>query len=135
VHDAASTAALLAALPAPYEPPGGGLWIARREGAAVGCIALQPLGPTVGEIKRMYVDPAHRGNGVARALVAHLIEEARARGYDTLRLGTLATMRPAQALYGSLGFREIAPYRSIEFGDTIFYELSLGTAAASGLEE
>jgi len=60
---------------------------------------------------------------------------ARARGYDTLRLGTLATMRPAQALYASLGFREIPPYRSVEFGDTLFYELSLGTAAVSGLEE
>ncbi len=34
-------------------------------------------------------------------------------------------MRPAQALYESLGFREIAPYRSVEFGDTVFYELSL----------
>jgi putative acetyltransferase len=135
VHDAASTAALLDALPAPYELPGGGLWVARREGAPVGCIALRPLSPTAGEIKRMYVDPAHRGNGIARALVEHLIEEARARGYDTLRLGTLATMRPAQALYASLGFREIPPYRSVEFGDTLFYELSLGTAAVSGLEE
>lgn len=125
-HDAASRAALLAALPAPYEPPRGGLWVARRDGAAAGCIALQPLAPTVGEIKRMYVEPAHRGNGVARALTSHVIEEARGRHYDTLRLGTLRTMRPAQALYESLGFREIAPYRSVEFGDTVFYELALG---------
>jgi ribosomal protein S18 acetylase RimI-like enzyme len=125
VHSAESTTALLDALPAPYEPPGGGLWVARKDDAAVGCIALHALGPTVGEIKRMYVDPAHRGNGVARALTAHLVEEARARRYDTLRLGTLRTMRPAQRLYESLGFREIAPYRSVEFGDTMFYELSL----------
>jgi putative acetyltransferase len=125
-HDAASRAALLAALPAPYEPPRGGLWVARRDGAVAGCIALQPLAPTVGEIKRMYVDPAHRGNGVARALASHVIEEARGRHYGTLRLGTLRTMRPAQALYESLGFRAIAPYRSVEFGDTVFYELALG---------
>lgn len=135
MHNAESTAALLAALPAPYELPGGGLWVARRDEAAVGCIALQALGPTVGEIKRMYVDPAHRGHGVARALAAHLIEEARARHYETLRLGTLTSMRPAQFLYESLGFRGIAPYRSVEFGDTVFYELSLGTAAVSGLEQ
>jgi ribosomal protein S18 acetylase RimI-like enzyme len=101
----------------------------------VGCIALRALSPIVGEIKRMYVDPAHRGNGIARALLERLMEEALTRGYDTLRLGTLATMRPAQALYESVGFRKIAPYRSVEFGDTVFYELSLGTAAASGLEE
>jgi ribosomal protein S18 acetylase RimI-like enzyme len=130
VHDAASTAALIAALPAPYEPPAGGLWVARRNGAAVGCVALQALVPTVGEIKRMYVEPAHRGQGVARALAAHVVEEARVRHYDTLRLGTLRAMRPAQRLYESLGFREIAPYRPIEFGDTVFYELSLGVPAA-----
>jgi GNAT superfamily N-acetyltransferase len=124
-HDPASTAALVAALPAPYNPPAGGMWVARRDGAAVGCVALHALGATVGEIKRMYVEPAHRGGGVGRALVTHVIEEARRRKYDTLRLGTLETMRAAQGLYESLGFREIAPYRSVEFGDTLFYELSL----------
>jgi ribosomal protein S18 acetylase RimI-like enzyme len=124
-HDPASTAALVAALPAPYNPPAGGMWIARRDGAAVGCVALHALAATVGEIKRMYVEPAHRGRGVGRALVTHVIEEARRRKYDTLRLGTLETMRAAQGLYESLGFREIAPYRSVEFGDTLFYELSL----------
>jgi putative acetyltransferase len=125
-HDPASTAALVAALPAPYDPPRGGLWVAYEDGAALGCVALHALGPNVGEIKRMYVDPAHRGHGVARALLGRVIEEARRRNYDTLRLGTLATMRAAQTLYTSAGFREIEPYRAVEFGDTLFYELSLG---------
>jgi GNAT superfamily N-acetyltransferase len=124
-HDPASTAALVAALPAPYELPGGGLWVAYDDGEAVGCVALHALGPTIGEVKRMYVEPARRGHGAGRALLARVIEEARQRDYDTLRLGTLATMHPAQALYRSAGFREIAPYRSVEFGDTLFYELSL----------
>jgi len=124
-HDPASTAALVAALPTPYEPPGGGLWVAYQDGAAVGCVALYALAPTVGEIKRMYVDPAHRGHGVARSLLEHVIEEARRRNYGTLRLGTLATMHPAQTLYRSAGFREIEPYRAVEFGDTLFYEFPL----------
>ena len=132
-HHTEAIEEILTALPAPYEPPGGGLWIARRNGATAGSIALRPLSPTIGEIKRMYVDPAHRENGVARALVTHLIKEARARSYDTLRLGTLTTMRPAQSLYESVGFREIAPYRSVEFGDTMFYELSLGTDRRPGM--
>jgi GNAT superfamily N-acetyltransferase len=55
------------------------MWIARRDGAAVGCVALHALAATVGEIKRMYVEPAHRGRGVGRALVTHVIEEARRR--------------------------------------------------------
>jgi putative acetyltransferase len=128
-HDPASTAALVAALPAPYEPPHGGLWVAFLEGAAVGCVALHALSPTVGEIKRMYVEPAHRGQGVARVLVERVIEEARRRNYDSLRLGTLATMHAAQSLYKSFGFHEIAPYRAVEFGDTLFFELSLEAPA------
>jgi ribosomal protein S18 acetylase RimI-like enzyme len=74
----------------------------------------------------MYVEPAHRGHGVARSLLERVIEEAQRRNYDTLRLGTLATMHAAQTLYTSAGFREIEPYRAVEFGDTLFYELPLG---------
>jgi GNAT superfamily N-acetyltransferase len=129
-HDASSTAALLAILPAPYEPPGGGLWVARLDDSAVGCVALHGLGQNIGEIKRMYVQPAHRRHGVARALLNHVIDEARKRGYGTIRLGTLTEMTPAQQLYESFGFRKIAPYRSVEFGDTLFYELSLDTPVA-----
>jgi putative acetyltransferase len=125
-HDPASTAALVAALPTPYEPPGGGLWVAYQDGVPLGCVALHALGPNVAEIKRMYVEPAHRGQGVARALLERVIEEARRRNYDTLRLGTLASMHAAQTLYTSAGFREIEPYRAVEFGDTLFYELALG---------
>jgi GNAT superfamily N-acetyltransferase len=124
-HDPASTAALVAALPAPYEPPAGGLWVAYQDGAAAGCVALHALDPTVGEIKRMYVDPGHRGRGVARSLLLRVIEEARHRNYGTLRLGTLATMHAAQTLYTTAGFRKIEPYRAVEFGDTLFYELAL----------
>ena len=124
-HDPASTAAIVAALPAPYEPPGGGLWVAYQDGVPLGCVGLHALRPNVGEIKRMYVEPAHRGRGVARALLERVIEEARRRNYDTLRLGTLASMHAAQNLYTSAGFREIEPYRAVEFGDTLFYELPL----------
>jgi carbonic anhydrase len=54
-----------------------------------------------------------------------VIDEARKRGYQRLRLGTLSSMLPAQNLYTSMGFIPIAPYRKIEFGDTLFYELDL----------
>src|SRR5215208_2046800 len=128
-HTAEEVAALLAALPAPYLPPTGGLWLAWDGPDATGCIALQPLAPGVGEIKRMYVRPESRGHGVPRALARHAIAEARALGYERLRLGTLTTMHEAQRLYASLGFRPIDPYRSTEFGATLFYELELGTAA------
>ena len=128
-HSETATAALLAALPAPYVPPAGGLWIAWDGRDAAGCIALQPLTPGVAEVKRMYVRPVSRGQGIARALAQRAIVEARALGYERLRLGTLTTMHAAQNLYASLGFRPIAAYRAVDFGDTLFYELEIGARA------
>jgi len=126
-HDPGSIAALLAALPAPYVPPGGGIWLAWDGAEAAGCVALHALSKEIAEVKRMYVRPASRGRGIARELGERVIAEARALGYGHLRLGTLTTMFAAQSLYESLGFEPIPPYRSVEFGDTLFYELDLRT--------
>lgn len=129
-HDAAAADRIVTALPAPYLPPEGALWVAWAGIEALGCVALQALAPDTAELKRMYVRPEARGRGVARRLTTHAIATARALGYARLRLGTLATMHAAQELYASVGFRRIAPYRPVEFGDTWFYELTLDAPAA-----
>lgn len=129
-HDPSQISAIIDKLPSPYVPPGGGLWVAWDGNEAVGCVALQPIADDVGEVKRMYVRPEHRGKGIARALAYHVIDEARSRRYARLRLGTLASMRPAQNLYLSLGFVPIDPYRNFEFGTTLFYELDLNSPGA-----
>lgn len=129
-HDPESSEAIVAALPEPYVPPRGGLWVAFVDGVGSGCAALREMDDEVGEVKRMYVDPEMRGKGIARTLALHVIEQARAIGYKTLRLGTLRSMRPAQGLYEGLGFKSIPPYRPIEFGDTVFYELDLRDGAS-----
>lgn len=115
------------ALPGPYVPPRGGLWLARANAGAagVGCVALRPLTTSMAEVKRMYVDPQWRGQGIGRRLLDALIDKARALGYSTLRLGTLDDMTAAQSLYRSLGFAPIERYRADEMIDTRFYELSL----------
>jgi GNAT superfamily N-acetyltransferase len=113
------------ALPGPYVPPRGGLWLARAHDVGVGCVALRPLDAHAAEVKRMYVDPAWRGRGVGRVLLETLIAGARTRAYDTLRLGTLHDMVVAQSLYRSLGFAPVARYRPDELVDTRFFELSL----------
>ncbi|HXV16406.1 MAG TPA: GNAT family N-acetyltransferase, partial [Gemmatimonadaceae bacterium] len=127
VHDPTEISAVIDRLPAPYVPPSGGLWVSWEGEQATGCVALQPLSEGMGEVKRMYVDPLYRGRGIARTLAKLVIGEARARGYARLRLGTLTSMQPAQNLYLSLGFVPIAPYRKVEFGDTLFYELDLSS--------
>lgn len=116
-------------MPGPYVPPGGGLWLAVSDDRGIGCVALRPIATGVAEVKRMYVDEPWRGRGVGRALMETLVAGARERGYATLRLGTLADMTAAQALYESLGFRPRERYRADELVDTLFYELALGADA------
>jgi GNAT superfamily N-acetyltransferase len=114
-----------AGMPGPYVPPRGGLWLAASADGGLGCVALRPLSDTAAEVKRMFVDSDARGRGIGRALMERVVAEARARGYQWLRLGTLGDMAAAQALYRSLGFRPIERYREDELMDTRFYELSL----------
>lgn len=76
----------------------------------VACGALRVLDAATVDLKRMYVIPERRGQGLARALLAGLEDEARARGFAVARLGTGRLQPEAINLYVSAGYREIAPY-------------------------
>jgi ribosomal protein S18 acetylase RimI-like enzyme len=116
----------LAALPAPYVPPGGCLLLARRGGAPLGTIGLKRLGDATAEIKRLYVVPAARGGGLGRMLLMRVIEEARARRYRRVRLDSArCSMKAAIALYRSLGFVEIRAYGPNPDGRLAFFEKTL----------
>lgn len=116
----------LASLPGKYAPPDGALLIARGvSGAALGCVAMRPLAPGVCEMKRLYVAPEGRGQGLGRQLARAIIEAARARGYAEMRLDTLASMAEAQALYRRLGFTEIGAYYATPIAGTVFMGLKL----------
>ncbi|MBK8725176.1 MAG: GNAT family N-acetyltransferase [Holophagaceae bacterium] len=78
----------------------------------MGCGALKELDPSHGEIKSMRTADAHRGKGVARAMLAHILAEARARGYTrvSLETGAQAEFEPARRLYASHGFSTCPPF-------------------------
>lgn len=120
-------AAELAALPAPYTPPDGALFIARMGEELAGCVALRPLGNGIGEMKRLYVRPGYRAAGLGARLVDAVIRSARSAGHRELRLDTLASMTSAQALYRRLGFKQISPYNHQHLPGTRFYALDLST--------
>ena len=115
----------LAGLPGAYAPPSGRLLLAFSGDEPAGCIALRKIGEEICEMKRLWVRPAFRGTGLGRRLVETLISEARVIGYRRVRLDTLPSMAAAQALYLSLGFRDIPPYNDHPIEGTRFMEAIL----------
>ncbi len=77
-------------------------------------------------IKKLWVNPAYRRGGLARALLAELLAHARTSGYVWAVLDTEREQLPqAYRLYRSLGFRECAPYGQVDYATPTFMELPL----------
>jgi len=96
--------------PDAFAPPAGAFLVARYDGRPAGCGGLRTVGDGVGELKRMYVDPAVRGRGVARRLLAGLEDAGRALGFSRLLLETGTKQPEALALYASAGWERAEPY-------------------------
>jgi putative acetyltransferase len=87
-------------------------WTAWEGGTLLGCGALKELDATHGEIKSMRTPTLLRGRGVGRAMLAHILDVAKSRGYTRLSLetGSMAAFLPAQRLYESFGFTACPPF-------------------------
>ena len=87
-------------------------WTVREGTTLLGCGALKELDPHHGEIKSMRTPATMRRRGAGRAVLHHMIGEARRRGYTRLSLetGASAAFAAAQSLYESFGFRPCGPF-------------------------
>jgi putative acetyltransferase len=87
-------------------------WTVWENGELLGCGALKELSAQHGEIKSMRTSSRHLRKGVARAVLTHILDEAKRRGYRRLSLetGSHAAFAPARSLYAALGFTNCAPF-------------------------
>ncbi|WP_370325768.1 GNAT family N-acetyltransferase [Euzebya sp.] len=105
-------------------PPHGVFVVVRLDGRVVGCGGVQTIGAGVGEVKRMWVDPATRGMGLGPRLLAALEDHGRRLGHRVMRLDTNATLVEAIAMYRRAGYVEIERYNDNPYPD-LFFEKSL----------
>lgn len=98
---------------AAYEPakdPPAGYWVLDDDGEVVGGAGFAPLSggsAKTCELRKMYLLPRARGGGLGRRLLEHVLEHARAAGYQRCYLETMATMHRARSLYTSVGFEPL----------------------------
>ncbi len=108
--------------------PGGEIWFAALNDEVVGACALLHFAPGIFEFTKLGVDEKARGQGVARQLLTHCRDRAKAKGAHTLKIFTSSKLVPANALYRSAGFVEVemSPEQKARYvrGD-VMYDLAL----------
>ena len=115
----------LADLTKKYGLPHGRLYIAWCDDRPAGCIGLRRLDGETCELKRLYVRPAYRGQGIAGQMMQRILADARAIGYTAMQLDTEPFLRSALRMYRGLGFYEIPRYNDSPLDTTIFLRLEL----------
>jgi GNAT superfamily N-acetyltransferase len=96
--------------PSEMVPPGGWFVLLVDDGCVVAGGGVRRLSAGIAEIKRMWVAPELRGQGLGRRLLEGLEAAAVDLGYARVRLDTAASMDAAMALYGRAGYRAIPDY-------------------------
>lgn len=108
-----------------YAAPNGIILLHKTEESFKACVAVRDKGEQIAELKRMYVQPAQRGKGIAKNLLQQAIAFATNAGYKKIRLDTLATMMPAINLYKQFGFYEIEAYYHNPESNAVYFEKDL----------
>jgi len=108
-----------------YGPPAGRLYLVKVDQAAAGCIGLKRIDEQNCEMKRLYIRPQYRGQGLAHLLVERIIRDAREIGYQSMLLDTLPFLESAIHLYQEYGFYEIPSYNNSPMDNSIYMKLEI----------
>ena len=112
-------------------PPRGVFLVARDDGTAIGCGGLKTIETGLGEVKHMFVQPAHRGQGVGFKILTALEDHARERGMSRVVLDTSEFLPEAIALYGRSGYSAVEPYNDNHYA-THWFEKHLTRMRGGG---
>jgi GNAT superfamily N-acetyltransferase len=96
--------------PGEVAPPVGAWVVAYLDGRPVGCGGIKRLDDASAELKRLYLSASARGRGLGRCLLDELERQARALGYEVVRLDTGDLQPEALGLFRSAGYQQIADY-------------------------
>ncbi len=98
-------------------------FVGRIDGQAVAMGAIKEIDAGHAEVKSMHVLAEHRGKGLSKAVLEHLIDAARASGFARLSLetGTQAMFTPARRLYEKAGFTECPPFEGYSLDPNSLY--------------
>jgi putative acetyltransferase len=101
-------------------------FVARFDGEPAGCGGMKLFGTEYGEVKRMYVRPHNRGQGIGKAILKHLAEFALQRQTNLLRLETGIYQTEAIGLYERFGFQQSPPFGEYKVDPmSVYLEMAL----------
>lgn len=108
-----------------YSPPDARLFLLQVGNVPAGCVIAKRFSEDAIEMKRMYIDPRHRGQGYSQALIDMVIGTARSMKARRILLDTEPNMKSAIYLYEKNGFKKTTAYHKSPLPNAIFYELVL----------
>lgn len=106
-----------------YAAPHGGVILCKIENESIACVAVRKIDNQTAELKRMFVRPVYRWQGIGKILMEKAIELAKAANYSCIRLDTLNYMSAAINLYKKNGFYEIPAYYQNPNATVVHFEL------------
>jgi ribosomal protein S18 acetylase RimI-like enzyme len=113
---------LAAAVASGWPQRRGAVWLVDGDEGLRGALGLTDEGDGAGRVRWLVLDPALRGRGLARSLVAELLDEARAAGLHTLTLETYSDLTAAARIYRDAGFRVEWERVHDDWGPTITFQ-------------